>query len=79
MNEVEQKIKEIFLNIFPELSFENYDPKKNQEEYQDWDSFSHMELVSGIENDLGVSLEMDEIVEVKNAQDFVDLVNKKKA
>lgn len=76
---IEEIIKSIFLKTFPELSAGAFDFAKPQEQFERWDSFSHMELVAAIEKEVAVTLEMEEIVAVRTPQDFVDLVKKKKA
>lgn len=75
---IEEIIQSIFLRIFPELSAASFDFAKSQDQFERWDSFSHMELVAAIEKEGAVTLAMEEIVAVRTPQDFVDLVKKKK-
>ena len=43
--EVEKKLKKIFREVFPELGEKDFDLNKNQDLYENWDSFSHLQLV----------------------------------
>lgn len=76
---IENTVKKIFLKIFStELKGNSFNFKKTQDSFQNWDSFSHMELVAEIENEFGVNLEMDEIISIRSPQDFVNLIKRKK-
>lgn len=75
---IEDVIKKVFIKIFPsEFKGKTFNFKKTQDKFQNWDSFSHMELVAEVENELGVSLSMDEVVSIRCPQDFVDIVKRK--
>jgi len=79
IKKIEDTVKKVFLKIFKvELKKSSFDFKKTQDSFQNWDSFSHMELVAEIENEFGVNLEMDEIVSIRSPQDFVNLIKNKK-
>jgi len=76
---IEKIIKEIFIKTFSsELREESFDFNKKQDTFQNWDSFSHMELVANIENKLDINLEMEEIISVRSPRDFVNLIKHKK-
>lgn len=76
---IENSVKKIFIKIFSsELKDKAFDFKKTQNKFQNWDSFSHMELVSEIEKEFDVNLEMDEIISIRSPQDFVNLIKHKK-
>jgi acyl carrier protein len=75
---IEDTVKKVFLKIFSsELKSGSFDFKKTQDKFQNWDSFSHMELVSEMENEFGVNLEMEEIISIRSPQDFVNLIKRK--
>ena len=75
--EIERGVKEIFLKTFEELSEGSFDFSKEQDQFQNWDSFSHMELVTLVEKRFGISLGMEEIVSVRTPGAFVEIVKKK--
>ncbi len=76
---LEKAIKEIFLKTFAsELGGRSFDFNRKQDKFQNWDSFSHMELVANIEKEFDINLEMEEIISVRSPRDFVNLVKRKK-
>ena len=75
--EIESGVKEIFKNVLAELKEKEVALDKKMDEFESWDSLSHMELVSNSEEKFGVTLEMDEIVELDTPQKFVDLILEK--
>lgn len=76
---IENSIKKIFLKVFAsELKRGLFDFDKTQDKFQNWDSFSHMELVSAVENELGISLDIEDVVSIRSPRDFVNVIKKKK-
>lgn len=43
----------------------------------DWDSLAHVNLVSAVELDLGVSFPLAELEALRNVGDMIDLIEKK--
>ncbi len=72
-----EKIKKIFFQIFPNLSDKTFSFEKDRSKFENWDSLSHMQLISEIENSFSLSFEMDEVVEINSPEDLVKLVEKK--
>lgn len=76
--EIQDKVKGIFLKVFDNLKNEEFNFLKKASEYTNWDSFSHMQLISEAEAAFGVTLEMDEIVQIDSAEKLVEVIAKKK-
>jgi len=76
--EVEKGITEIFQETFAELKGKDFDLEKKQSDFENWDSFAHMELVGKIEEKFGISLEVDEVIDLDSPKKFVEIVLKKK-
>jgi len=72
----EDKIKQIFIKIFPEI-VDDFDLNREQEDYENWDSFAHVNLVSEIEDQFNVELETDEIISISSAKSALELIKKK--
>ena len=72
----EDKIKEIFIKIFPEI-VDDFDLNREQADYENWDSFTHVNLVSEIEDQFNVELETDEIISISSATSVLELIKKK--
>lgn len=77
LREIETIVKEIFEQQFPEIAGKEFDFGKKQDQFENWDSFSHMWLISKIEEKFKVSLEINEVVELDSPQRFVQIVDKK--
>lgn len=73
----EEKIKEVFVKIFPEIT-DDYDIDREQPEYENWDSFTHVNLISEIEDHFDIQLETDEIISISSAKTALELIKKKK-
>ena len=72
----EEKIKEIFVKVFPEIE-NDFDLNREQSDYENWDSFTHVNLVSEIEEQFNIELETDEIISISSAKSVLELINKK--
>lgn len=80
MNEIEarNKIKLIFLSTFPNLKGKNFSFTKKQSEYESWDSFAHMQIVSDVEKIFRISLDIHDLTPIESAEDIVRLLRKKR-
>ncbi len=76
-NGINQKIKKIFKEVFPELKNTDFNLNKTQDQFEEWDSFSHMQLVSKIEQEFSISLEIEEVIEADSALKFIEIIKKK--
>ena len=48
------EIKEVFLQIFPDLNESDFDWKKKQNDYENWDSFSQLNLITMLEEKFSI-------------------------
>jgi acyl carrier protein len=69
-----ERIKAIFLETFPG---EEFAWEKKQEEFPQWDSLSHMELVGAREERLAVRFELEEVMSLNSPEDFFNVVQRK--
>lgn len=73
----EDKLKAIFLKIFPNLKNDEFDLRSSRNSFENWDSLVHLQLVSEIESAFGMSFDIDEIIAIEKPADFIQLINKK--
>jgi acyl carrier protein len=73
----EEKVKKIFLKVFDDLKEEDFDVKKKQQDYENWDSFNHMQIITEVESEFGVSLDVDEVTSIESAKDILTFLEKK--
>ena len=74
---LENEIKQIFIKIFPYIE-ENFDFKRNQEDYENWDSLTHFNLITELEKKFDVKLKVDEIVSIYSAEQALEIIKGKK-
>tara|TARA_B110001454_G_C12293247_1_gene256203 strand:+ start:71 stop:301 length:231 start_codon:yes stop_codon:yes gene_type:complete len=76
MNDIE--IKKIFLQVFPDLEESEFNWKKKQNEYENWDSFSHLNLITLIEETFDISISDDDVIKLKSAEMLLNFIEKNK-
>ena len=76
MNDIE--LKKIFLQVFPDLEASEFNWKKTQNEYDDWDSFTHLNLINLVEEKFDISISDDDVIELKSAQMILNFIERNK-
>lgn len=77
-NENREKLKNVFANIFKNIDPNNFDFNKDRSQFENWDSFSQMQLIFEVENVFKINFEMDEIIAINKPEDLLVLIEKKK-
>ena len=70
------KLEEIIANIF-ELDHSQIKKEMTPADIETWDSLSQLNLISAIEKEFKIKLEIDEIFTVMKIGDIYDLLSKK--
>ena len=65
------------METFQDLDEDTFDFNRKQEEFENWDSLSHIELISKVENNFDISLEIGEVIGLNSPQNLVEIVEKK--
>jgi acyl carrier protein len=73
-NNLEDDIKAIFLDTFPNMRENEFDLDKKQEEYENWDSFAHLNLITMAESKFGINLSIDDATSIISARNLLDRV-----
>lgn len=68
--EIKEKIKSIFFEVFPNLSETEFSWNKEQKDYDGWDSFVQLNLITFSEAKFNLTLSLDESIEIKSANDL---------
>jgi len=71
---VDTEIKKIFFLVFPELNESDFDWKKRQNDYENWDSFSQLNLITMIEEKFDISISDDDSINIQSAEDVLNFV-----
>ena len=76
--QVDEQLKAIFLDVFQaELSDSTFDWEKQQNDYENWDSFGHLRIVSEIEEKFGIKLDIDDVIYITSASGFLKIIKDK--
>ena len=73
-NNLEDDIKTIFLDTFPNMKEDEFDLDKKQEEYENWDSFAHLNLITMAESKFGINLSIDDAISIISARSLLDRI-----
>jgi len=76
-NNIEAIVKEILVDTLPELKHKAYDQDKKQDQFESWDSFSHIELIGRIEERFGIQLDITEVVGLDTPRKIIEAVKSK--
>jgi acyl carrier protein len=71
------KVLETFARVFPDFSGADADADKTRQQFANWDSFSHLELVSALEEAFRVSFSLDEVVAIETPRAFAEVIASK--
>ena len=73
-NNLEDDIKALFLDTFPDMKEDEFDLDKKQEEYENWDSFAYLNLITMAESKFGINLSIDDATSIISARNLLDRV-----
>jgi acyl carrier protein len=69
------RIKGVFMHVFA-VEEKDFGFGKSHEEFDNWDSLNHMNLISALEEEFNISLDVDEISEMDTVKKVVETVDK---
>lgn len=72
--DVENLVKDIFFESFPTLSEFDFSWDKEQKDYENWDSFAQLNLITLAEAKFDISFSLDEAIEIKSANDLLNSI-----
>tara|TARA_B100000029_G_scaffold427727_1_gene437248 strand:+ start:955 stop:1218 length:264 start_codon:yes stop_codon:yes gene_type:complete len=78
LDSAENNIKKIFFQVFPDLDESQFNWTKKQNEYENWDSFSHLHLITMIEENFKITITDDDAINLHSAKDLLDFVERKR-
>lgn len=70
--EIYEKLEEIFADIFDEDI--KLSPETTAEDVEDWDSLSHITLISAVEAEFGMRFKMKEVSSMKNVGEMASII-----
>ena len=77
-SQIDEQLKSIFLDVFQaELSDSTFDWEKQQNDYENRDSFGHLRIISEIEEKFGIKLDIDDVIYITSASGFLKIIKDK--
>lgn len=74
--EIYNRIVSIFQDVFDDDEIILSDATSAQD-IEEWDSFSHINLVLGTEQEFGIKFKTSEVAQLANVGEFIDLIASK--
>lgn len=75
-NEIKAQLQEIFRDVFDDESIELFN-EMTSNDVEDWDSLSHIMLISKIEARFNIRFTTQEVQLTKNVGDFIRIIEAK--
>lgn len=69
-----EKLNEIFSDVFDEDI--TLTPQTTASDIEDWDSLTHITLISEVEDAFGIKFSMKDVLGMKNVGEMVDIIRK---
>ena len=64
------EIKKIFFDVFQNMNEDDFSWDKQQKDYESWDSFAQLNLITLSEAKFEITLSLDEAIEIKSADEL---------
>ena len=74
--EILKKVNDILKDVLDKSDLEISDAT-TANDVEDWDSLNHINIISSIEDEFGISFDMSEVVNFKNVGDMEDKIIEK--
>ena len=71
--EIYERLNKVFREILDDDSIELHD-ETTADDVEGWDSFEHINLIVGVEDEFGIKIPMGKIVSMKNVGELVDII-----
>lgn len=72
--EIKDEIKKIFFEVFQNMNEQDFSWEKQQKDFESWDSFAQLNLITLSEAKFDISFSLDESIEIKSANELFECV-----
>lgn len=72
--ELRDEIKKIFFEVFQNMNEIDFSWEKEQKDYENWDSFAQLNLITLSEAKFDITLSLDESIEIKSANELCECI-----
>lgn len=72
--ELRDEIKKIFFDVFQNMNKSDFAWEKQQKDYEGWDSFAQLNLITLSEAKFEITLSLDESIKIKSANELFESI-----
>jgi len=72
--EIKDEVKKIFFTVFQNMSEQEFSWEKQQKDFENWDSFAQLNLITLAEAKFDISFSLDEATEIKSANELFESI-----
>jgi len=72
--DLRDETKKIFFEVFQNMNEEDFSWDKQQKDYENWDSFSQLNLITLSEAKFDITFSIDESIEIKSANELFECI-----
>ena len=71
---LDDDVKKVFLETFPSLSESDFEWNKTQKDYENWDSFAQLNLITLAEAKFEIIFSDDEVTSISSAKNLLECI-----
>jgi len=71
---LDDDVKKVFLETFPSLSELDFEWSKTQKDYENWDSFAQLNLITLAEAKFEITFSDDEVTSISSAKNLLECI-----
>jgi acyl carrier protein len=71
---LDDDVKKVFLETFPSLSESDFEWAKTQKDYENWDSFAQLNLITLAEAKFEITFSDDEVTSISSAKNLLECI-----
>ena len=71
---MDDDVKKVFLETFPSLSESDFEWSKTQKDYENWDSFAQLNLITLAEAKFEITFSDDEVTSISSAKNLLEYI-----
>jgi len=71
---LDDDVKKVFLETFPSLSESDFEWSKTQKDYENWDSFAQLNLITLAETKFEITFSDDEVTSISSAKNLLECI-----
>ena len=72
--EIKDEVKKIFFTVFQNMSEQEFLWEKQQKDFENWDSFAQLNLITLTEAKFDISFSLNEATEIKSANELFESI-----